>query len=178
MSFQIAHREEIAVTSIRIRRKARYMSLDRATVLNITEVNDLFINGQNIDASSGASTSHALYHGFTNDYNRIFPGPQWFEVGIMSVEAIESFKLNLKLEIGEEADWTLDSMTSKDVPSAIYKRACEMVKNMDGVGFWNQKLSGMEFDLPRTPETPMAAEVEATKKKEKHKLTPRDKGFW
>jgi hypothetical protein len=169
MSFSISHVHETIVNSIRVRRNAQYPSVDRKSVLNITEVNDLFIRALNLSPVVG---SHAIYHGYTNDEKIQAPGPIWFEVGIFSTTAQELFKENQVLEFGDEVDWTTESMLSKGVAEAIYSPACEMLKQMDGVGFWNDKCPRLVIQEP----TPQVAS--RIKTPEDKKLDPTMHEFW
>ena len=62
----------------------------------------------------------------------------WHEVSISSNKADELFEQNKKLELGDEASWTPESLSKVDAAQAMYLPACEMIKKMDGVGYWNE----------------------------------------
>jgi hypothetical protein len=63
--------------------------------------------------------------------------PLWFEVSIKSAAAEDYFKQNMKLELGEEVAWTQEMITDASVLKSIWQPASDIVKQMDGVGFWN-----------------------------------------
>jgi len=124
----------IDVDIVRIRRNAQYRSTDRMSILNVTEVNDLSLRSRPIDEKTA-------YHAFATGSAQHPYGearlPLWFEIGIKSAKAEEHFEQNLKLEFGEEVAWTQETMMKAGVLKAICQPASDLVKQMDGVGFWN-----------------------------------------
>lgn len=61
----------------------------------------------------------------------------WHEVSISSVDANKVFEQNKRLELGDEADWTTEYLLKAQALEAMLLPACEMLKKMDGVGFYN-----------------------------------------
>ncbi|KAK5628472.1 hypothetical protein RRF57_004187 [Xylaria bambusicola] len=61
----------------------------------------------------------------------------WYEVSLKSDNFCAAFKQNEELELGNEVKWTSkDLVHSGTIERLVQKAAC-MIKNMDGVGFWN-----------------------------------------
>lgn len=61
----------------------------------------------------------------------------WHEASISSTRADTLLRQNTALELGDEADWSLETLDDLDVSKDFYLPACEMLKQMDGVGIHN-----------------------------------------
>lgn len=125
------------IHGVRVRRVSRYPSLDTKSILNVSEVREL-------QMEEAAGDNRMIYKWFGSldpsvwlaafGYKHLF---LWHEVSISCPKADEIFELNKTLELGEEASWTAERLSTVDAVSSLYLPACEMVKHMDGVGFYN-----------------------------------------
>jgi hypothetical protein len=61
----------------------------------------------------------------------------WYEAKITTNKADELLKENIDLEFGEEVSWTPKMLISTNIIEELVLPACEMIKQMDGVGFHN-----------------------------------------
>jgi hypothetical protein len=120
------------LNGIRVRYTCDYRSSHENSALSITEVVDLKI--ERVRVAGGKRVFSA-----TEYTTKPRPGcpHSWYEVGILSTAALEAFKENESLGIGEEASWTTDKLEQAGVFSALYLTACKMVKRIDGIGFYN-----------------------------------------
>ncbi|KAI0852774.1 hypothetical protein F5Y00DRAFT_272423 [Daldinia vernicosa] len=62
--------------------------------------------------------------------------PTWYEASLQSKEINKALKQNRDLEIGEEVSWTPQQLRQEGAFDEIIKSATEMVKKIDGVGYW------------------------------------------
>jgi len=130
---------------VRVHRIMQHKSMDGASMLHVSEIHDLDVNSQ-------MGASHTVFHAVAHTAPR--PGYDkvdfWHEVSISSVKADEEFKKNVELDLGDEADWTHESLSQLQCARAMYLPACEMLKKMDGVGFWND--NGVDVSKALLPE--------------------------
>lgn len=121
-----------------------YKSMDATSILHISEIHDLDVNAQ-------FGETHTIYKAEPNIVFR--PGCEkvdyWHEVSISSIIAVNEFEENKILEFGDEASWTPESLSRQNVAEAMYRPACEMLKQMDGIGYWND--NGIEDDQAAPP---------------------------
>jgi len=78
----------------------------------------------------------------------------WHEVNISSARAEEVLKANTELELGEEASWDLSKIKAAE---HIYLPALEMLKQMDGIGWWNENgidIRNRPLPPPQQPQQP------------------------
>jgi len=61
--------------------------------------------------------------------------PYWFELSLHSTKIDGFMAQHEKLEIGDEASWLPEHLF--DAAQALYLPACEMLKQMDGIGYHN-----------------------------------------
>ncbi|KAI0106226.1 hypothetical protein GGR51DRAFT_571531 [Nemania sp. FL0031] len=61
---------------------------------------------------------------------------KWYEVSLRSATFSEAFQQNEKLELGDETKWTPELHKSGAVEELV-RKAAQVVKNMDGIGYWN-----------------------------------------
>ncbi|KAI0447037.1 hypothetical protein F4803DRAFT_500788 [Xylaria telfairii] len=61
----------------------------------------------------------------------------WYEAVLKSDTISRAFKQNENLELGDEVEWTSKDLLNSGSVEALIRKAADMVKNMDGVGYWN-----------------------------------------
>lgn len=61
----------------------------------------------------------------------------WYETTLKSDTFSAAFKQNEELELGNEVKWTPEELLKRGVVEGLVRKAANMVKNMDGVGYWN-----------------------------------------
>lgn len=76
----------------------------------------------------------------------------WYEVSISSAQVDTLLRQNTALELGNEADWTTERLLQLDAARVMYLPACEMLKQMDGVGSYNNNGIGREMPSEETKE--------------------------
>ena len=137
-------REKLSLDGVRVHRIVECMSMDATSVLHISEIHDLDVNAQ-------IGKNHTIYKAEPNTIAR--PGCEkvdyWHEVSISSTKATRDFEGNKTLLFGDETSWTPESLSKQDVAGSMYRPACEMLKQMDGIGFWND--NGIEDDKAAPP---------------------------
>lgn len=134
------------IHGVRVRRVSRYTSLDTKSILNVSEVHELQMEeavGDNrmIYKWFGSSDPSVWLAAF--GYKHFF---LWHEVSISCPSADEIFEQNKTLELGEEASWTAERLSAVGAVSSLYRPACQMVKQMDGVGFYNNNEMSVQTD--------------------------------
>jgi hypothetical protein len=135
--------EKYGLDGIRVHRVRRYKSTDQNSVLEIDECRDLDVAAMGVPRKPTT-----VFRAISNTQDRIACEKldYWHEVNISSVRAKEVLEANTKLELGEEADWDLSQPN-------IYLPALEMLKQMDGIGWWNN--NGIDIrNRPLPPQQP------------------------
>ena len=136
--------EKLSLDSVRVHRILEYKSMDATSILHISEIHDLDVNSQ-------SGVTHTLYKAEPNLVFR--PGcvkvDYWHEVSISSIDAVKDFEENKTLEFGDEASWTPESLSGQNVAEALLRPACEILKHIDGIGYWND--NGIEGDEAAPP---------------------------
>jgi hypothetical protein len=61
----------------------------------------------------------------------------WHEISISCPRADDLFEQNKTLELGEEAAWDSKKLSEVHTLQSLYLPACEMLQQIDGVGFYN-----------------------------------------
>lgn len=61
----------------------------------------------------------------------------WYEAVLKSDTFSTAFEQNEKLELGNEVMWTSEELLTSGAAEELVRKAANMIKNMDGVGFWN-----------------------------------------
>ncbi|KAI0449312.1 hypothetical protein F5B21DRAFT_518243 [Xylaria acuta] len=61
----------------------------------------------------------------------------WYEAVLKSDTLSKAFEQNENLELGNEVEWTSEDILKSGAVEALIRKAADMVKNMDGVGYWN-----------------------------------------
>ncbi len=75
----------------------------------------------------------------------------WYEASISSTSAQTILRENEILTLGDEAQWTLQTLVDAGALEAIYKPALQMVKAMDGVGVKMDNGQSERVTLPHLP---------------------------
>jgi hypothetical protein len=88
--------------------------------------------------------------------DKIIPGSagdseaRWFTASIESVRGKEILAQNADLELGDEAGWTPETFAKADILGDLYIPACQMLKQIDGVGYHNNNGVQRTFRQPKT----------------------------
>ena len=61
----------------------------------------------------------------------------WYEAILRSDTFCTAFQQNEKLELGNEVKWSSEEVLTTGATEALVQKASDMVKKMDGVGYWN-----------------------------------------
>ncbi|KAF2967186.1 hypothetical protein GQX73_g6365 [Xylaria multiplex] len=61
----------------------------------------------------------------------------WYEASLKSDTFSNAFKQNEQLEFGDEVEWKSEELLKTGTVENLIRKAADMVKNMDGVGYWN-----------------------------------------
>ena len=139
LSFEVPHafRFTFAVCGVRMRRISRYRSVLANSMLNISEVREL----QMFDSLGEGCTVWKIMGCTETDTQLLTEGHKWFyiwhEVSISCPDADKLFEQNKIVELGEEAPWDFEKLSNINAIQSLYIPACEMLKQMDGVGFYN-----------------------------------------
>jgi len=113
------------------------MSQDGTSYLKIDEVQDLSLRCRPalhkpaIVFNASAFTGEGLE-------SENFLVPNWIEVSIHSTKVDELLSQNERLELGDEVGWLPEHFTKADAAQTLYLPACEMLKQMDGIGYHNE----------------------------------------
>lgn len=111
---------------VQVRRQSRYQSHDEKSILVISEVQQL---------KHKCATTQNL-----QVYQAKLADPKiklncYYEASITSACADDQvFKQNKNIELGEVGNWTEKDLTNIDTVQAMFRPACEMIKQMDSVG--------------------------------------------
>ncbi|KUJ11122.1 uncharacterized protein LY89DRAFT_237325 [Mollisia scopiformis] len=127
--------EQFQLVEVIVKRVTKYGSEDGKSVLNVIEVQSLDVQCHEVPAKSSLLFDAA-------------PGPEneppvkrlryWWEASISSPRGDKILEENQSLELGDEPSWSAKDMEESDVASSLYAPACEMLRQMDGVGFENR----------------------------------------
>ena len=126
-----------AIHAVRVRRVSRYASLHTNSILNVSEVRELQMEEAVGDHCMiykwfGSLDPSMWLTGF--GYKHLF---LWHEVNISCPKADKIFEENKTLALGEVASWTSETVATVDAVQSLCIPACEMLKQMDGIGFYN-----------------------------------------
>ncbi|KAI0860709.1 hypothetical protein F4860DRAFT_503813 [Xylaria cubensis] len=77
--------------------------------------------------------------------------PTWYEAFLKSDTLSKAFEQNETLELGDEVEWMSEELLKSGAVEALIQKAADMVRNMDGVGYWNDN---HQTDLLRTAGKP------------------------
>lgn len=122
--------EQFDCEDLTVRRVCHFSSQDKKSILHLSELQALDVAG-----AWKAGNSTCVFYGTAGPADRK-PYQKlnfWGEVSISSRQVDEVFKANNKLELGEEAAWTAESIS--DAAWSMCAPACEMLQQMDSVGW-------------------------------------------
>ncbi|KAH8674739.1 hypothetical protein BGZ60DRAFT_557090 [Tricladium varicosporioides] len=148
---------------------SNYRSRDTKSVLQISKVQTLVVGREKTAdeqsvvyvCSQFLSTAKPCeIHGWMST---------WYEVNISSLTANQLFKQNETLELGNEAAWTIEDISKLNAAQDLYLPACEMLKQMDGIGYHNDNGMDLEKAVGALKEVEKVGAVDFTvlQKKEK-----------
>jgi hypothetical protein len=128
---------KLVIDSILVHHITRHKSAEReeSSILSISEIKALDVDcrypfqGANFQIYKASSPP--------DDQNETEHLDSWHEASISSVKSDEQLKQNSTLELGDEATWTAETLEKVDAAKSMYLPACEMVKQMDGIGYHN-----------------------------------------
>lgn len=122
--------EQFDCEDLTVRRVCHFSSQDRKVILHLSELQALDVAGA---WATGNST--CVFYGTVGSKDRkpYQKLNSWNEVSISSRQVDESLKANNKLELGEEAAWTSESIS--DAAWSMCAPACEMLQQMDSFGW-------------------------------------------
>ncbi|PQE24120.1 hypothetical protein CJF31_00002324 [Rutstroemia sp. NJR-2017a BVV2] len=145
----------VEIYSLRIRKTKSYLSQDRQSKLHITEVDKscgdmIKVKDKQINVYIFREEKKEQTEEETN----------WFEISLTSVMMDEFLKENPSLQLGQESRWRLKDLITNKVSESLIRPACEMLTQMDGVGFYNnnglrKKGKGSSRQESSGPETPV-----------------------
>ncbi|KAI1817872.1 hypothetical protein GGS20DRAFT_459292 [Poronia punctata] len=67
---------------------------------------------------------------------------KWYEVSLKSEKISAALAQNMNLELGKEANWKVDELVNSGAVDGLVAKAAELVKKLDGVGYWNDNQQG------------------------------------
>lgn len=138
--FEVPHSlRHFAVFGVRARRIYRYRSQNSKSMLNVSEVRELQMfdvegDGCTIWKALGSNQPDTALVEQGQIYKWLY---LWHEVSISCPEADEMFEQNKSIELGEETSWDSKKLQDVNTVQSLYLPACEMLKQMDSVGFYN-----------------------------------------
>lgn len=141
MSFELDLQHSFAFHTVRVAKKSTYTSSDGKSKLNIVEFRDMGIKLHVVPASESNRHIYQVWTQTARDTTS-YKECSWFEASISSTKAEQYFEQNKALEIGEETTWRKQDFQNHDVLAALYRPACAMIRQMDGVGYFNDNPFG------------------------------------
>jgi hypothetical protein len=140
--------EQYELCGVRVHRISQYKSKDENSILEVRECRDFDVGSRPVP---GPGRPRTVFYAISNieERDRV-PCDKldyWHEVSVSSAQAMEIFEQNLQLELGEEASWNLSEVKAAE---AIYLPSLEMLRKMDGVGWWNDN----GVDVKKVPPPP------------------------
>jgi hypothetical protein len=123
--------EKYDLDGVRVHRISRYKSTDQNSILEARDCRDLDVGKMAVPGKP-----RTVFRAISNIQDRVACEKldYWHEVNISSGRAEEVLEANTKLKLGEEAAWDLSKIKAAE---HIYLPALEMLKQMDGIGWWN-----------------------------------------
>ncbi|EPE31588.1 hypothetical protein GLAREA_12344 [Glarea lozoyensis ATCC 20868] len=138
--------EKYTLQEIYLHKVNLHRSSNNRSVLSISEVLAFITNICSPPGKPDVRIIRATYYnGPGSGFNY-----RWFTASIESVRGNELLVQNKKLELGEEAGWTPE--TFADVLPDLSIPACQMLKQMDHVGYYNE--NGIRRSPPPTQTSP------------------------
>jgi hypothetical protein len=140
---------------IRLHKVNSHRSTSNKSILVLTEILDL-------ECQIGKPKGQDNVHVISARCDKMIPGSdgdgekRWFTASIESVRGNEILAQNVDLELGDEAGWTPETFATVGVLGDLYIPACQMLKEMDDVGFYNNNgvRRAPRAPKPEPPQTP------------------------
>ncbi|KAL2070674.1 hypothetical protein VTL71DRAFT_13700 [Oculimacula yallundae] len=123
--------KQFVIQEVIVRRVYEYNSIDKKSLLKVSELQSLDING----GPAGEKPFWIFEATPGNpDLAPIDKLTTWYEASITSVHLDAVLKQNESLDLGDETAWTLEDVANMGACKALYSPALAMLKQMDGVG--------------------------------------------
>ncbi|KAL2145301.1 hypothetical protein VTI28DRAFT_7518 [Corynascus sepedonium] len=129
------------VQSVRVLTRWRYLSADRKSALEITEVCQLMTNSYAKGPYSGAAwntfegkCSRHWSQRMTQEKREQGEFPRWYEAAVVSLELEKLCQQNSLLHTGEKADWDATDLRDRGIFHSVYGPALQMARQMDHIG--------------------------------------------
>ena len=143
-----AEDSKLVIDSILVHRITKHKSTDReGSILSISEVRALDVDSRYPFDGAKFQVYRALSP--LEHQNGTDGLDVWYEASISSAKANDLLRQNVTLELGDEAGWTPEELEQLGAASAMYLPACEMLKQMDGIGLHNN--NGIDLREARPP---------------------------
>lgn len=149
LQFAIPHTLEKnhGLDAIRVRRICRFKNTVHDAVLSVCEVQELDHQSRTTDTAEEFRAGPSAPSG-PGEFNE-----SWYEVDITCPDIDEALENNELLSVGEEAAWNSEEIGK--LVDNIVRPACQMLRRMDGVGFYNDNGHRSERVAPApNPEPP------------------------
>ncbi|KAG4439592.1 hypothetical protein IFR05_004940 [Cadophora sp. M221] len=119
------------IQEVTVRRVYEYKSTDQKSILKVSELQSLDIDGGPV-----TEQSFWIYEAKPGNPDRapIDKLTTWYEACVSSVQLDASFEQNESLDLGDETVWTLEDIANMEASKALYSPVLDMLKQMDGVG--------------------------------------------
>ena len=130
------------VNQVRAHHVARCRSRDKATFLDVVQIQEMEIEERQ---DGDISRLRAVSNPGRQVINGYFPC--WYEASVSSVKAEELFMQNEDLKYGEKTAWTLETFQQNKIIDRLVDRATEMVKKINGVGVLCNNGIGDQYGL-------------------------------
>ena len=125
--------------TIRVCRKLRFKHTQHDALLCIYEL-------QELESQSRSTDNNEEYLATVMSEQTSELLPSWYEVGITCPTIDQILQSNQSLSLGDEADWQPDDLSN--FAENIFRPACQMLKQMDGIGFYNNNGYKIEDFVP------------------------------
>ena len=137
--------ENLSIESITLRRETLHpVTIYPDLILHLTECQDL--------QARQSSYSKSIYSGSIQTSNTMIKANRmWWEAKTSSINATNTLKENITLELGGTAVWTPSSIINKGVVHDLFAATKEIVTRIDHVGFFNR---GKRSSESKTTEKP------------------------
>lgn len=124
-----------AVDEVRVHHSARFQSQDKATFLDVVQVQRPVIEAEPQPPQlAGSGVRQFRAHSRPLEKPGGGQAPVWYEASLSSARAEALLAQNEALRPGEKAAWTLSTFRQDGVLAALTARAVETVGRIDGVG--------------------------------------------
>lgn len=135
------HLTNIKEVYSRVKRYCDYPSQAGDISLRIIEVQELEVTPQHISATTTAFE--------IEETARIGSPPlnKWYEASLHSDKLNFELVKNRALRLGEDVSY--DAAALADVAKGLCTHACNMIQQMDGVGYWNDNSANISVEQPR-----------------------------